>query len=130
MNMDRELAKHITTVHQTRKPPQPQGEAASLVLPVQLIRAYISECKQKMDVYVPKELRDDIVSMYTNLRKEESSNEEFMYTTARSLLAILRLSTALARLRFDSKVSRQDIEEAVRLMHESKSSIREDRKSK
>ena len=37
-----------------------------------------------------------------------------MFTSPRSLLAILRLSTALARLRLENVVEKADIEEAIR----------------
>jgi DNA replication licensing factor MCM7 len=53
------------------------------------------------------------------------ASEEFTYTTARSLLGILRLSSALARLRFDHQVKQSDVEEAMRLMHVSKISLHE-----
>lgn len=42
------------------------------------------------------------------------------YTSARMLLAILRLSTALARLRCGDLVSKEDIDEALRLMEASR----------
>ena len=45
--------------------------------------------------------------------------------TARQLLSILRLSQALAKLRFTREVSRDDIDEAIRLIYASKSSILE-----
>ncbi len=60
---------------------------------------YIAECKKHQPV-VPEELTEHIVSTYVQMRKEarESSgavNQTF--TSARTLLAILRLSTALVR---------------------------------
>lgn len=68
---------------------------------------------------------------YTNIRREESrSPQQFTYTTARTLLAILRLSTALARIRFDSEVCQADVDEAMRLMHMCKSSLLRDRGGK
>ena len=46
--------------------------------------------------------------------------------TARQLLSILRLSQALARLRFSDFVAREDVDEAIRLVHMSKASLWED----
>lgn len=43
--------------------------------------------------------------------------------TARQLLSILRLSQALARLRFSDYVAREDVDEAIRLTHMSKASL-------
>merc|ERR1711939_58055 len=46
-----------------------------------------------------------------------------MGTSARTLLGILRLSQALARLRFSTEVERSDVDEALRLMEFSKASL-------
>ena len=46
--------------------------------------------------------------------------------TARQLLSILRLSQALARLRFSDYVAREDVDEAIRLTHMSKASLDDD----
>merc|ERR1712062_665360 len=46
--------------------------------------------------------------------------------TARQLLSILRLSQALARLRFSDYIAREDVDEAIRLTHASKSNLTDD----
>ena len=53
--------------------------------------------------------------------------DKYTYTTARSLLAILRLSQALARLKLADVVSREDVDEAIRLIDSSQSSLEEER---
>merc|ERR1712029_1248116 len=45
------------------------------------------------------------------------------FTSARTLLAILRLATALARLRIEERVQKEDVNEAIRLMEMSKDSL-------
>ena len=57
--------------------------------------------------------------------RQESLTEgaTFGFTSARTLLAILRLSQALARLRCADEVNRDDIVEARRLMTLSRSSV-------
>ena len=61
---------------------------------------------------------------YVAMRQEANENEVTVgFTSARTLLAILRLSQALARLRCAHEVVREDIVEARRLMTLSKSSI-------
>lgn len=45
------------------------------------------------------------------------------FTSARNLLAILRLATALARLRLSDQVEREDVGEAMRLLEMSKISL-------
>ena len=123
MDTDMALAEHVTYVHKYGCHPPLETEAFS----PEFIRAFISQAR-RFNPYVPRELTDYIVSAYTNMRKEEAeSTVEFTYTTARTLLGILRLSTALARVRFDNVVRQGDVDEAMRLMHESKASLVEDK---
>lgn len=60
---------------------------------------------------------------YVEMRKEARNSTDMTFTSARNLLAVLRLSTALARLRLSSVVEKDDISEAIRLIEMSKDSI-------
>lgn len=68
-----------------------------------------------------------VVDSYVRLRKlgqeQEKNKKAFTYTSARTLLGVLRLSQALARLRFSDTVEISDVDEALRLMEESKRSL-------
>lgn len=64
-----------------------------------------------------------IAAAYCELRKEARISRDMTFTSARNLLAILRLSTALARLRISNVVEKDDVNEAIRLMQMSKESI-------
>merc|ERR1712109_303866 len=82
---------------------------------------------QKQVPLIPPELRDYIVGCYCELRKESRAEENkntTTFTSARTLLAILRLSTALARLRTAQTVEKDDVGEAIRLMEMSKDSLK------
>lgn len=126
MENDLALAEHVTYVHRNGRNPALETE----VLSPEFIRTYIAQAR-KCTPFVPKELTEYIVMAYSNLRHEESqAKEELTYTTARTLLAILRLSTALARIRFDTEVLQSDVDEAMRLMHISKASLYDDKKKK
>ena len=57
---------------------------------------------------------------------KRSSNNDQTQMTARQLLSILRLSQALARLRFTDTVDESDVDEAIRLTHASKLGLLED----
>jgi DNA replication licensing factor MCM7 len=59
-------------------------------------------------------------------KDEEQQNKSHSYTSARTLLAILRLSQALARLRLSETVGHPDVDEALRLMDVSKASLQDD----
>lgn len=93
-----------------------------------LYRHYIAECR-KIRPVVPPAMSEYIVNSYVQMRKqqkEEEAEEKFnSYVSARTLLGVLRLSQALARLRMDSVVSEGDVNEALRLMEVSKSSLSE-----
>merc|ERR1711999_23958 len=61
-----------------------------------------------------------------SLRKESRDDPKATtFTSARTLLAILRLSTALARLRLVDHVEKEDVSEAMRLMEMSKDSLKQ-----
>ena len=59
-------------------------------------------------------------------KDQESAKNAHTYTSARTLLGILRLAQALARLQFSPTVNREDVDEAIRLMEKSKESLEED----
>lgn len=144
---DRDLARHITHVHRYSSHPPLRFTP----LDPHMMRAYISLAKL-FTPYVPDDLTDHIVSEYVSMREQQNldassntrgtvggggggasynskHNADFGYTSARSLLAILRLSQALARLRFSNVISKEDVNEAIRLMSKSRLTLLEDRSS-
>ncbi|XP_006621278.1 DNA replication licensing factor Mcm7 [Apis dorsata] len=117
-NNDLKMAQHITYVHQHCIQPPMQSQA----LDMNLMRRYITLCKTKQPV-IPEELTDYIVESYVEMRRAARNGEDKTFTSARNLLALLRLSTALARLRLSDIVEKADIIEANRLIEMSKHSI-------
>jgi DNA replication licensing factor MCM7 len=73
-------------------------------------------------------LHNFIIQKYVEKRKEEydCKKEGHQYITPRSLLAIIRLAQGLARLRINEEVEQIDIDEALRLIEVSRSSINEE----
>jgi len=59
-----------------------------------LDRRYIALCKRKNPI-IPESLTDYITGAYIEMRKEARNSKDTTFTSARTLLAILRLSTAL-----------------------------------
>lgn len=57
-------------------------------------RRYIVACKA-MQPEIPEELNDYTSGAYVEMRKEARNNKDMLFTSARTLLAILRLATAL-----------------------------------
>jgi len=89
---------------------------------MKLMRRYIALCKRQNPI-VPEELTEYIVGSYCEMRKSARNNKDMTFTSARTLLAILRLATALARLRIEDRVQKEDVNEAIRLMEMSKDSL-------
>ncbi|CAG0879729.1 unnamed protein product [Darwinula stevensoni] len=122
---DLRLAQHITYVHQhSENPPM-----SFTPLDMRLMRRYIALCRRKHPT-IPDHLTDYIVSAYVEMRKEARNNADMTYTSARTLLAILRLATALARLRLADEVEKEDVSEAMRLMEMSKDSLNQSQQAK
>ncbi|XP_058803569.1 DNA replication licensing factor Mcm7 [Phymastichus coffea] len=115
---DLKLAQHITYVHQFGKQPECEIEA----LPMDLIRRYIQVCKTR-EPAIPEELTEFIVETYVEMRREARSAPDQTFTSARNLLGVLRLATALARLRLSNEVDKDDVKEANRLIEASKHSV-------
>uniref|UniRef100_A0A0E0MNJ3 DNA replication licensing factor MCM7 n=1 Tax=Oryza punctata TaxID=4537 RepID=A0A0E0MNJ3_ORYPU len=112
METDLEMARHVVHVHQNLESPA--------------LGAYISAARRVVPS-VPRELEEYIATAYSSIRQEEAkSNAPHSYTTIRTLLSILRISIALARLRFSETVAQSDVDEALRLMQMSKYSLYSD----
>ncbi|XP_021768765.1 DNA replication licensing factor MCM7 [Chenopodium quinoa] len=126
MDTDLELARHVVYVHQNKESPA----LGFTPLEPSVLRAYIASAR-KVSPSVPRELEEYIASAYSSIRQEEArSDTPHSYTTIRTLLSILRLSAALARLRFSSIVEQSDVDEALRLMQMSKFSLYSDDRQK
>ena len=123
---DMALSKHVLHVHKYSK----NSEINFKPFPRASIIQYIALART-IKPKVPPELSNYIVEAYISLRTQASygptviKNKQNDQTimTARQLLSILRLSQALARLRLSNVISTEDIDEAIRLMHSSKSSL-------
>ncbi|KAJ8496842.1 hypothetical protein ONZ51_g887 [Trametes cubensis] len=122
---DEHLAEHVTYVHMHNTHPEFDFE---LIDPT-LIRHYIARAREHRPT-VPAEVSNYIVETYVRLRKvskdDEAQKKSHTYTSARTLLGVLRLAQALARLRFSNEVAHADVDEALRLMEVSKRSLDDD----
>ncbi|XP_065886724.1 DNA replication licensing factor mcm7-A-like [Dysidea avara] len=123
---DLRLAQHVTYVHQHEVQPPSQFEP----LDTKIMRQYLmvlseAEYKRKQPV-IPEGLTDYIVGAYVEMRRDARTQTNQTFTSARTLLALLRLSTALAWLRIADVVEKEDINEALCLMEMSKQSLYED----
>ncbi|KAH9901438.1 MCM-domain-containing protein [Cubamyces lactineus] len=122
---DEHLAEHVTYVHMHNTHPEFDFE----LIDQTLIRHYIARAREHRPT-VPAEVSNYIVETYVRLRKvskdDEAQKKSHTYTSARTLLGVLRLAQALARLRFSNEVAHADVDEALRLMEVSKRSLADD----
>jgi len=123
---DLELARHVAYVHQHKKVNNGNSKD-SKIYDEEFIREYIAQAK-KCRPTIPQDLHNFIVQKYVEKRKLEmeqnSQNKQgYQYITPRSLLAVIRLSQALAKLRMNDKVKQEDVDEALRLVEASQISI-------
>lgn len=120
---DFKLAEHVAYVHMHNKHPSTAGEVN---VEEETLRQFISIARQFRPV-ISKEVNEFVVAKYVKLRQEskrnEHSNKHFSHTTLRTLLGILRLSQAHARVRFSNEVTISDVEEAIRLVDVAKKSL-------
>jgi len=148
VDRDMALARHVTFVHQNEglaksdekseseamdtSADDPESNDKGTVSP-QVLREYIARARKHHPV-MPPEVAPYVVEAYVSLRMQDrpgSRNSKMKQNdqtamTARQLLSILRLSQALARLRFSDFVAREDVDEAIRLTHMSKASLLDD----
>jgi DNA replication licensing factor MCM7 len=124
---DEELANHVTYVHMHNKHPETSDNA--VVFSPSEVRQYIARARTYRPI-VPKQLSDYMVGAYVSMRKQQKRDEagkrQFSHVTPRTLLGIVRLSQALARLRFSNVVVTGDVDEALRLVEVSKASLSND----
>ncbi|KAJ5483268.1 hypothetical protein N7530_002514 [Penicillium desertorum] len=124
---DEELAHHVTYVHMHNK--HPENEEAGVMFTPHEVRQYVAKARTYRPI-VPTSVSDYMVGAYVAMRKrqkiDESKKRQFSHVSPRTLLGIVRLSQALARLRFSEEVIREDVDEALRLIEISKASLYND----
>jgi DNA replication licensing factor MCM7 len=133
---DQELARHVAYVHMHNRHPD-TSTAGGIVFSPAEVRQYIARARSFRPV-VPPAVADYMVGAYVKMRQAHArtlrashltssrgtqQQAEFTHTSPRTLLGVLRLSQALARLRFAEVVISEDVDEALRLLDASKASL-------
>jgi DNA replication licensing factor MCM7 len=131
---DEELARHVSYVHMHNR--HPETSTGTVFSPVE-VRQYIARARAFRPT-VPAAVADYMVGAYVKLRQAHArtlranhllstrgtqQQSEFTHTSPRTLLGVLRLAQALARLRFAESVLVDDVDEALRLLDASKASL-------
>ncbi|CAJ0836691.1 17782_t:CDS:2, partial [Entrophospora sp. SA101] len=124
LDEDTKLAQHVAYVHSFGKHPVMQTE----VVEAQMIRHYIAEARNCRPT-IPPPVGWYMVDTYKRLRQDQAGGDfkkkEFTFTSARTLLAMVRLAQARARLGLREEVNQDDVDEALRLIYVSKESLKD-----
>lgn len=119
---DEKLAEHVAYVHMHNRQPDLDF---SPVEPSRM-REFIAFAKTRRPV-LAQEVHEYVVQAYIRLRqdskREMDSKFSFGQATPRTLLGIIRMAQALAKLRLADSVDVEDVEEALRLLRVSKESL-------
>lgn len=122
---DEELASHVCFVHQHNRQP----DLGFVPLAPAAIRTYINRARAFRPT-VPQEVGDYVVQQYIAMRKElyrqQDLIKKFSHITPRTLLGVLRLAQAHARVRLLNVVGFEDVEEALRLIQVLKTLMEDD----
>jgi DNA replication licensing factor MCM7 len=90
------------------------------------VRQYVAQART-FSPTLPTPVSEYVVKAYVKMRDQQSRDEknkkQFSHTSPRTLLGIVRLAQALARLRFSEEVVQDDVDEALRLIEASKESL-------
>lgn len=125
---DERLGQHVTYVHMHNHHPELGFEP----LDQETIRQYVTKAKTFRPV-VPQDVADYVTACYVRLRQESKHRMKtdpkasFGQATPRTLLGVLRMAQALAKLRFEETVSTEDVDEALRLVEVARSSFYTDK---
>ncbi|KAL5085483.1 hypothetical protein Trisim1_010478 [Trichoderma cf. simile WF8] len=124
---DEQLAKHVTFVHMNSR--HPDLGTDNVVFSPHEVRSYVAQARTYRPV-VPESVSEYMIKTYVRLRDQqqraEKKGKQFTHTTPRTLLGVVRLAQALARLRFSNQVTQDDVDEALRLVEASKESLNTD----
>ncbi|KAL0209388.1 hypothetical protein RCL1_007756 [Eukaryota sp. TZLM3-RCL] len=137
-DFDRALANHVAGLFQGNSASfdvnnimgneeriEREGEGET-VDEVEVLRGYLKLAKEKNPI-VPLHLANDIVARYVSLRSDDDEAVTLGgvgHVSPRSLMAILRLAQAIARVKLQDEVTLEDINESLRLMQCADRSLR------
>jgi DNA replication licensing factor MCM7 len=125
---DAQLAKHVTYVHMHNRHPD-IGTGDAVVFTPHEVRAYVAQARTyrpTLGASVHEYLTKTYVRMRESQKRAERRGKQFAHITPRTLLGVVRLAQALARLRFSTEVIQDDVDEALRLIEASKESLAAD----
>ncbi|KAG8364363.1 hypothetical protein BUALT_Bualt19G0121000 [Buddleja alternifolia] len=111
---DRRLAKHIVALHFEDTDISQQD-----VIDLPTLTAYISYARKNIHPQLSDEAAEELTRGYVEMRRRGNfpgSGKKVITATPRQIESLIRLSEALARIRFSEVVEKGDVIEAFRLL--------------
>ncbi|KAK4835428.1 hypothetical protein QYF36_009585 [Acer negundo] len=111
---DRRLAKHIVGLHFQNPESAEQG-----VIDTATLTEYMSYARKHIHPQLSDEAAEELTRGYVELRRRGNfpgSSKKVITATPRQIESLIRLSEALARIRFSEWVEKPDVLEAFRLL--------------
>lgn len=111
---DRRLAKHIVALH-FENPESAEQD----VLGTSTLTAYVSYARKHIHPQLSDEAAEELTRGYVEMRRRGNfpgSSKKVITATPRQIESLIRLSEALARIRFSEWVEKRDVMEAFRLL--------------
>ena len=92
--LDLQLGRHVTFVHKNEEHPKNENQE---VVSEDVLKHYIAIARTYEPLLLPS-VADYLVNVYVHMRSRTDETSEFQYTSARSLLSVIRLASALVNL--------------------------------
>ncbi|XP_017229513.1 DNA replication licensing factor MCM4 [Daucus carota subsp. sativus] len=111
---DRRLAKHIVGLHFEDTENSEQD-----VIDLPTLTAYVSYARKNIHPELSDEAAEELTRGYVEMRRRGNfpgSSKKVITATPRQIESLIRLSEALARIRFSELVEKKDVVEAFRLL--------------
>ncbi|XP_061340618.1 DNA replication licensing factor MCM4 [Gastrolobium bilobum] len=111
---DRRLAKHIVSLHFENPENMEQD-----VLDISILTDYVSYARKHINPQLSDEAAEELIRGYVKIREKGNfpgSSKKVITATPRQIESLIRLSEALARIRFSEWVELSDVTEAFRLL--------------
>ncbi|KAL4588857.1 hypothetical protein LXL04_001754 [Taraxacum kok-saghyz] len=111
---DRRLAKHIVALHFENPESSEQN-----VIDIPTLTAYLSYARKNIHPELSDEAADELTKGYVKMRQRGNfpgSSKKVITATPRQIESLIRISEALARIRFSEWVEKKDVVEAFRLL--------------
>lgn len=114
---DRRLAKHLLSMYLEDKPQS--APTSNDILPVEFLTLYISYARANIQPVISEEAAKELVDSYVAMRalgQDVRAAEKRITATTRQLESMIRLAEAHAKMRLSETVTKDDVQEAYRLI--------------